>query len=448
MVSNSFFPADQNGRGIEETVLMVEAAIDKLIERIAFLEKRNKELENFVCPERTEISFPHPELIYRRLLHVSPSAICIVNFEDGRILDVSDVFCQVPGFSREEVIGKTSTELNLWVDEDREKLRALVSSEGKYRNVEIRHRKKDGSLFASLDSGELVSVGGKFYVIATGIDITAHKEADRFLMNERDLNDTIIDSMPGLFCMADENLGFIRWNKNFTNITGYSAEELRKMTVRDFNVQSARALISEEAQKIFHLGEYSNEADILLKNGVLKTIFFSARRLTYNKKPCFVASAFDITVQKRSLEDLRRTAQELEEANTALRVFMKNQDKDQRTMEEKFQTNIHELVIPYLKKLKAGDLDERNRNYVNVLESNLNDILSPFMTSVFASHRKLTRQEIQIADLIKKGKNTKEIAEMIKASVHTVNTHRNNIREKLNLRNSKVNLRTYLLSLK
>jgi PAS domain S-box-containing protein len=427
---------------------MVQADIDKLLEKISFLEKRNQELENLVHPDKTGITFPYPELIYRRLLHVSPSAICVVSFEDGKILDASDVFCQVPGFAREEVIGKTSTELNLWTDEDREKIKALLSSEGEYRNVEIRHRKKDGSLFTSLDSGELVNAGGKLYVIATGIDITAYKEADRSLLNERDLNDTIIDSMPGLFCMIDENLKFLRWNKNLPNITGYSAEELREMTLHGFNTHSDRGLVSEEAHKVFRLGEHSNEVDIQLRNGVPRTIFFSARRMTYNKQPCLVASAFDITVQKRSLEDLRRTALELEEANTALRVFMKNQDTGQRTMEEKLQTNIHELVLPYLKKLKAGGLDERNMNYVNVLESNLNDILSPFITSVFASHRKLTRQEIQIADLIKKGKNTKEIAGMIKASVHTVNTHRNNIREKLNLRNSKVNLRTYLLSLK
>jgi DNA-binding CsgD family transcriptional regulator len=85
---------------------------------------------------------------------------------------------------------------------------------------------------------------------------------------------------------------------------------------------------------------------------------------------------------------------------------------------------------------------------VSVLESNLSDVLSPFMRDFRSSHKNLTPQEIQIVDLILKGKNTKEIGDMLNASANTIATHRNNIRKKMNLRNSKINLRSHILSLK
>jgi DNA-binding CsgD family transcriptional regulator len=69
------------------------------------------------------------------------------------------------------------------------------------------------------------------------------------------------------------------------------------------------------------------------------------------------------------------------------------------------------------------------------------------MKNILSLNKNLTPQEIQIVDLIKQGKNTKEIAGMLNASPNTIATHRNNIREKLNLRNAKVNLRSYLQSL-
>ena len=424
---------------------MEKVNIDQLVEKVHFLEKRNKELEDIIAITKTEI--PYPELMYHKLMHLCPIGIGIGNFEDDTILDVSDFFCHVAGFSREEAIGKKATELGLWFDKDRRRIKALLSRDGIYRNVQMQHRKKDGTMFTSLDSGELVRIGNKYYAIIAAIDITAYKEAEQFLVNEHDLNDTITDALPGLFYVVDERYKLLRWNNNTLRITGYSVEELREMTVGDFVAESDRDIIYEDAQKIFQFGENTKEVDLIMKDGSARTFFFSSRRLNYNGRPCIVGSGFDITTQKRALESLRRTAVELEEANTALRVFMKSKDKDQRAMEEKLQINIDNLVIPYLKKLRQAKLDERVMNYVSVLESNLSDVLSPFMINIFTTHQKITPQEIQIVHLIKSGKNTKEISEIINASVNTVNTHRNNIRKKLNLKNSKINLRSYLLSL-
>jgi PAS domain S-box-containing protein len=157
--------------------------------------------------------------------------------------------------------------------------------------------------------------------------------------------------------------------------------------------------------------------------------------------------SWDIIERKRAEEQLSLYAGELEEANTALRVFMNRHDQDQKALEDKLQLNINDLVIPYLKKLDQANLDSRHKNYLDVLENNLNNIVSPFMLNLSATYKNLTPQEIQIANLIRQGKNTKEIADLLCTSVHTIGTHRNNIRKKLKLRNAKANLRSFLLSL-
>jgi len=137
----------------------------------------------------------------------------------------------------------------------------------------------------------------------------------------------------------------------------------------------------------------------------------------------------------------------LEEANTALKVLLKRRDEDKRELEDKVLFNMKELALPYLEKLKAGGLDGRQTSYLSILESNLEEIISPFSYSLSSRYLSLTPAEIQVANLIKQGKTAKEIAEFLNVSTRTVGFHRANIREKIGIKNKKANLRAHLLSL-
>jgi DNA-binding CsgD family transcriptional regulator len=117
-------------------------------------------------------------------------------------------------------------------------------------------------------------------------------------------------------------------------------------------------------------------------------------------------------------------------------------------MEERFLSNVKELVIPYIEKLKRSRLDSGRMAYVDIIDANLNDIISPFLQKMSLRYTNFTPAEIQVANLIKVGKTSKEIAEILTVSPGTIDTHRNNIRSKLGLNKKKINLRTYLLSLK
>ena len=88
------------------------------------------------------------------------------------------------------------------------------------------------------------------------------------------------------------------------------------------------------------------------------------------------------------------------------------------------------------------------RACLSSIEADLMDIVSPFSRQLSSNYPNLTPREIQIASLIKEGRDSKEIADLLDLSLPTIEFHRNNLRKKLKLRNRKINLRSYLLTLK
>ena len=106
--------------------------------------------------------------------------------------------------------------------------------------------------------------------------------------------------------------------------------------------------------------------------------------------------------------------------NSALRVLLKRMDEDRKELEESVLTNVNELVLVHIERLRNNGLDERQKGYVDVLESNLNDIVSSFSRTLSRQYLNLTPTEIQVADLVKQGKSTKEMAQLFNLSTRTV----------------------------
>jgi DNA-binding CsgD family transcriptional regulator len=136
----------------------------------------------------------------------------------------------------------------------------------------------------------------------------------------------------------------------------------------------------------------------------------------------------------------------LEESNTALKVLLKKGDEVKQEIEDKILFNIKELIYPYLEKINKNRLDGHQKTYMDIIESNLDNIISPFMHGMSTRYLNITPKEIQIANLIRQGKTSKDIAQLLNMSPRTIDTHRYNIRKKIGLKNKKANLRTYLLS--
>jgi len=89
----------------------------------------------------------------------------------------------------------------------------------------------------------------------------------------------------------------------------------------------------------------------------------------------------------------------------------------------------------------------RQASLMSILESNLKDIVSPFARELTRKYLKFTPTEIQVANLVKQGKTTKEIADLLNVSDKTIESHRKNIRGKIGIKNKKENLQTHLLTI-
>jgi PAS domain S-box-containing protein len=163
---------------------------------------------------------------------------------------------------------------------------------------------------------------------------------------------------------------------------------------------------------------------------------------------------FDITDQMRSNEALAAKGRELKtrtdnlaEVNTALKVLLKKRDEDRKSLEEKVLYNVKSLIRPYLKKMKQSGLDARQSAYLEILESNLDEIVSPLSRTLSYDYLGFTPTEIKVATMVKQGKQAREIARLLGISTRTVEGYRYAIRNRLGIKGRKVNLRTYLLSI-
>jgi DNA-binding NarL/FixJ family response regulator len=146
-------------------------------------------------------------------------------------------------------------------------------------------------------------------------------------------------------------------------------------------------------------------------------------------------------------EELRQQAIHLQETNTALKILLNQREHDKEELEEKVLANVKERILPYLEKLQATRLDKNQKSCLEILTSNIDDIISPYLKTLSTRFQNFTPMQIQVADLVKAGKSTKEISDILNLSDRAIEFHRNSIRQKLGLKNKKINLRTYLLSL-
>jgi DNA-binding CsgD family transcriptional regulator len=135
----------------------------------------------------------------------------------------------------------------------------------------------------------------------------------------------------------------------------------------------------------------------------------------------------------------------LQEANTALRLVMARIEQEKEEIHQDIKTNVEKILMPILQAL-GSQLPPTQKKYTEMLQTNLEEITSPFISHLSSSYHSLTPTEITICNMIRNGLRTKDIAQIKGISTATINRHRENIRRKLNITNSDVNLATYLQS--
>jgi PAS domain S-box-containing protein len=345
-------------------------------------------------------------------------------------------------------------------EEDRETVAKAIAKVHKppYNTyVEERVMTKDGWRWqAWVNTGVLNEQDKVTSIVAVGRDISEQKQTEEALRKSEKKYRNLLETTTQGYWMVNPEFKNIEVNLSLCKMLGYRPDEMLGKTPFDFVDDVNRKIFYEQLSKISATSHRSYEITLKKKNGEDVNTFINAT--TIRDESGEVQGAFalitDITDMKQTEQRLKQREKELErksirleEMNTALKILLEKRDEDKKELEEKIMTNVKELVLPYVTKLKNTDLNDRQEIFADIIHSNIEEIISPFAHKLSHKYLNFTPTEIKVAFLVKQGLRTKEIAKMLGSSPETITRHRKSMRKKLKLTDKKSNLRTHLLSL-
>lgn len=245
-------------------------------------------------------------------------------------------------------------------------------------------------------------------------------------------------------------------NRRFLDISGYSRNEIIGYSIIEFLDDESKEILQNKIHAPKYMSREPYELNFFGKYGQKLNIMVTPEH-RYNQEGNFQGSFFvmtNVTDLRRTQEELRKRIEELkdknsnlEELNNAFKVILRKEQENKVELEERVLTNINNIIFPYIEKMKSTASLTEKKTYLEVLELNLKQISSSFPVRISSPSIGFTPSELQIANLIRNGRRTKEIGNLLNLSVKTIEVHRKNIRKKLGIKLKKVNLRTYLLSI-
>jgi PAS domain S-box-containing protein len=150
----------------------------------------------------------------------------------------------------------------------------------------------------------------------------ARREAEQTTRNEKLFSDTMIESMPGILYFYDSNGRFLRWNRTFETVSGYSGEEVARMHPLDFFSDEDKPRVEQKIAETFSTGESSVEAPFMGKDGVRTPYFFTGARVLLGEDSCLVGVGIDISdrigAEHRLAESERKYRELVEHANSII----------------------------------------------------------------------------------------------------------------------------------
>ena len=427
--------------------------------------------------KRAEVAVRNSEEKYRLLVNNIPG-IVYKGFKDWSVEFYDNKIERLTGYNIQKIKSGRMKWIDLMVTDDIEPareifIRALKTDKSYVRDYRIKTKSKDirwiqerGQILCD-DKGKIEYVSGVFF------DITETKKAEEALRKSEEkyhrlykLMRLMTDNMPDMIWAKDMDGRYMFVNQAM-------CDKLIMCDCPDRAIGMTDMVIAEKERNAgyeYTFGEFCVNSDAIIQErkvacriieeGFVRNKYFvldvhMAPFLNENREMIgTVGCGRDVTNEKevekalkeREIE-LERKNLRLEELNSALKILLEKRDEDKKVIEEKVLMNIKNLIIPYVVKLKKTTLNDRQEIFLEIIQSNIEDILSPFAHKLSYKYLNFTPTELQVADLVKQGFRTKEIADLLNSSPETVSGHRKSMRKKLNLKDKKSNLRTHLLFL-
>jgi PAS domain S-box-containing protein len=354
---------------------------------------------------------------FERLFRNNPSLMALSMLPERKFIDVNDSFARTIGYSRKEILGKTSHELNFFVDSDYYRyLSNEIAKNGTVRDQEVHLRCKDGSTRIALFSGEVIRGPSFDYFLSVLVDITEIKKAEKKLWDQQQRLSCIIEGTNVGTWEWNVQTGETVFNEKWAQIIGWSLNELQPVSIKTWEKFIDPDDIPEYKKSLsgHFSGEfpfYDFECRMLHKDGYWVWIHDRGKVISWTPdgKPLMMYGAHeDISERKYHEEELRKLNTELklaanqaEAANIAKSEFLANMSHEIRTpmngiigmTELLLDTNLNEMQYQYAKTISSsGDalltlindiLDfskiEAGKLELEMIDFNLNTLLDEFI---------------------------------------------------------------------
>ncbi len=225
---------------------------------------------------------------YHSAFKMNPSVMTITSIDEGKYLEVNDSFTRATGYAREEVIGKTVYDINIWKDESfRNAFVSEIKEKGYVIGMKGRFVKKDGSTGYTRISAERAEFDGQDCLLATFEDLTKQEIAQEKF-------ESLFNNSADAIIIHNFSHDIIEANKTAEQLTGYTREELLKMKISELQSQFSEEEIKETTAKINRAGEITNEINLLTKSGELKPVFILDKIIDYEGKKAILGQVHDI----------------------------------------------------------------------------------------------------------------------------------------------------------
>lgn len=284
--------------------------------------------------KQAEIALHKSEKRYRQLFENALTGI-FRSTPEGRFQEVNPALVNLLGYDSAEEVLALNLEDDIYVDpSERTKLRHNFEDEGIVEDVILDWKRKDGQPIKVRVNGRVVrdNKGEIEYFEGVLRDVTKFEKASKALQEEKAITDAIVDSLPGIFMVYNQENEFVRWNKNLLKVTGYSGQELRVLRPIKIIDPSDRQKVLQKNEAAFVKGEESIETCLLTKDGRLIPYFFTVRRVWLNDQPVIICLGLDITERKEAEINLQRSEANLTSIlNNTLQAFVLF-DRSQKVM--------------------------------------------------------------------------------------------------------------------
>jgi len=264
---------------------------------------QDKEETAFNGKTRSETAI-RPE-VFAKAFAINPAAICVARYDDGKIMDVNASWQEIFGYSREEAIGHSALELNLWIEpQDRDTWVRQMQQFASVRNVELTVCRKSGEKFVALSSAEILAVADERFVLSTWLDISDRKGMEEELRDSKEYLERILNCLRDPVVVKDPLHRFVLVNQAFLDFAGKSREEVIGETAYSLLPREKADFIWAREEETLNQGiEQYEEIELPDKDGKIHTMMVrTARFMDKEGNKQFVAVLRDISDYRRLQE--------------------------------------------------------------------------------------------------------------------------------------------------